>query len=143
MNDRNYFREIKKHSILKKNSSLRLNTVNHNKKIFFRKNYFGSQFFFMSCHYTKAFVHRLIIAAVNNFNVLKLTGWYPENIYLFKISSRNTTKKCEICSKLTIKTVERRSGVFIATFEHILHLFLVLLLFSMNREMFVGQFFFV
>ena len=36
---------------------------------------------------------------------------------------------CEICSKLTIKTPERRQclrlGIFIVNFEHILYLFLV------------------
>ena len=32
----------------------------------------------------------------------------PANIYLFKVSNRNTRKKCEICSKLTIKTPEQR-----------------------------------
>ena len=38
------------------------------------------------------------------------------NIYLFKLNKRNTWKRCEICSKLKIKTPERRqrrSGVFI------------------------------
>ena len=35
------------------------------------------------------------------------------NIYLFKVNNRNTRKICEICLKLTIKTPERRSGVFI------------------------------
>ena len=33
---------------------------------------------------------------------------YPANIYLFKVNYKNTRKKCEICSKLTIKTPERR-----------------------------------
>ena len=33
---------------------------------------------------------------------------YPTNIYLFKVSNKNTRKRCEICSKLTIKTPERR-----------------------------------
>ena len=50
-------------------------------------------------------------------------------------------KKCEICSKLTIETPERpqsrRSGVFIVNFEHISHLFLVFLLLTLNRKMFV------
>ena len=27
---------------------------------------------------------------------------------MFKVNNRNTRKKCEICSKLTIKTPERR-----------------------------------
>ena len=32
----------------------------------------------------------------------------PTNIYLFKLNKRYTSKRCEICSKLTIKTPERR-----------------------------------
>ena len=39
--------------------------------------------------------------AVNDF-------YLPGNIYLFKFNNRNTRKKCEICSMLTIKTPERR-----------------------------------
>ena len=30
--------------------------------------------------------------------------WSPVNIYLFKVNNRNTRKRCEICSNLTIKT---------------------------------------
>ena len=57
-------------------------------------------------------------------------------MYLFKVNNRNTRKKCEICSKLTIKTPERRrSGVFIVNFEHISHLFLVFLLLTLNKKM--------
>ena len=56
----------------------------------------------------------------------------PANIYLFKVNNRNTRKRREICSKLIIKTPERRhwlsSGVFIVNFEHTLHLVLVFLL---------------
>ena len=33
-----------------------------------------------------------------------LSNIIPANIYLFKDSSGNTRKRCEICSKLTIKT---------------------------------------
>ena len=32
-------------------------------------------------------------------------------IYLFKVNNRNTRTRCEICSKLTIKTPERRHWV--------------------------------
>ena len=32
----------------------------------------------------------------------------PAGIYMFKVSNRNTTTRCEICLKLTIKTPERR-----------------------------------
>ena len=56
----------------------------------------------------------------------------PASIYLLKINNRNTRKRSEKCSKLIIKTPEgrqwRRSGVVIVDFEHISHLFLVLLL---------------
>ena len=51
----------------------------------------------------------------------------PANIYLFKVNNRNTRKRCEMCSKLPIKTPGRRqwhrSGVSIVNFEHISHLF--------------------
>ena len=55
---------------------------------------------------------------------------YPANIYMFKVNNRNTRKMCEICSKLIIKTPERRqwrqwrrSGVFVVNFEHISRIF--------------------
>ena len=34
---------------------------------------------------------------------------YPAGNYMFKVNNRNTRKRCEICSKLTIKIPERRS----------------------------------
>ena len=61
----------------------------------------------------------------------------PANIYLFRVNNRNTSKKCEIRSNLTIKTPERRqwccTGVFIVNFEYISHLFLVFLLLTLNK----------
>ena len=33
---------------------------------------------------------------------------YPANIYLFKVSTRNTRKRCEMCQNLTMKTPELR-----------------------------------
>ena len=33
---------------------------------------------------------------------------YLAGIYLFKVDNRNTRARCEICSKLAIKTLERR-----------------------------------
>ena len=45
-----------------------------------------------------------------------MIGFNPAVIYLLKVNKRNTKTRCEICSKLTIKTPERRqwrrSGVF-------------------------------
>ena len=68
---------------------------------------------------------------------------FPANIYLFKFNNRDTRKRCEICSKLTMKTSERRQwrrfGVFIVNFEHIWHLFLVVLLLTLSKLM-LGRF---
>ena len=62
---------------------------------------------------------------------------YPAGNHIFKVNHRNTRARCEICSKLTIKTPERhhwrRSGVFIVNFEHISHLVLVFLLLILSR----------
>ena len=62
---------------------------------------------------------------------------YPAGIYMFKVNNRSTRTRCDICSKLTIKTPERRqwrrSGLFIVNFEHISHLVLVLLLLTFSR----------
>ena len=49
----------------------------------------------------------------------------PTNIYLFKVNNRNTEKKCENYSKLTIKTPERLSTLLIVNFGHNSLLFLV------------------
>ena len=65
-----------------------------------------------------------------------LKSYYLAGNYMFKIKNRNTRTRCEICSKLTIKTPEqhnlrRPTGVFIANFEHISHLVLVFLLLTL------------
>ena len=63
------------------------------------------------------------------------TDAIPSNIYLFKCNNRNTRKKCEKCSKLTIKTPEEClhcSGALIVNAEHISSLFLELL--NLNRQ---------
>ena len=56
--------------------------------------------------------------------------------YLLKLNNRKTRTRCELCSKLTLKTPERRqwrlSGVFIVNFEHISHLALLSLLLILN-----------
>ena len=68
----------------------------------------------------------------------------PVGIYLLKVSVRSSRKRCKICSKLTIKTPERRqwshSGVFSVKFEHISHLALVVfLLLTLNMYMPTGK----
>ena len=63
----------------------------------------------------------------------------PELSQLEFTSSKLTIKelRCEICSKLIIRTPERRqwrrSDVFIVNFEYISHLLLVLLLLTLSR----------
>ena len=37
-----------------------------------------------------------------------LIGENQANIYLLKVNTRNTSKRCEICLKITKKTPERR-----------------------------------
>ena len=67
--------------------------------------------------------------------------YLPVNIYLFKVYNRNARKRCEICSKLTMKAPEwcrHRSGVFIVNFEHISRLFLEILLLTLNKQMLAG-----
>ena len=63
--------------------------------------------------------------------ILKPSGHLPA-----QSQNRNNTTKCEICSKLTMKTPERRqshsSGVFIVNFEHVSQLTLVFLLLNLN-----------
>ena len=56
----------------------------------------------------------------------------PPGNYMFKFNNRNTRIRCEICSKLTIKT----PGV--VYFEHISHLVLRFLLLTLSRWMPVG-----
>ena len=61
---------------------------------------------------------------------------------MFKVNNRDTRTRFEICSKLTMKTLERRhwrrSGVFIVNFELVSHLALVFLLLTLNRLMLAG-----
>ena len=70
---------------------------------------------------------------LNTFKRIQRFFWVEWDInrsFLLKVNTRNTRARCEICSKLTKKKLERRqwcSGVFIVNFEHISHLVLVFL----------------
>ena len=61
----------------------------------------------------------------------------PAGNYMFIVNNRNTRRRCEICSELTIMTPERRHwrrpGIFVVNFEHISHLVLVFLLLTLSR----------
>ena len=68
-----------------------------------------------------------------HFIVISFSNYkFPAGSYMFKVNNRSTRKGCQICSKLTIKTTERRhwrsSAVIIVDFEYISHLVLVFLL---------------
>ena len=71
---------------------------------------------------------------LNDLNITQHSN--PAGNYMFKVSNRNTRTRCEICSKLTVKTPERchcrRSGFFIVNFEYISHLALVFLLLTLS-----------
>ena len=71
---------------------------------------------------------------------LSLTN-YRVNIYLLKVNNRYTRKRCEICSNLQIKTLERRQWhiLFIVTFENISHFFPVFLLLTLNKKCLPGS----
>ena len=84
-------------------------------------------------HFVKCFSYFFRILDFSSI-LAYLSSWKhnPADIYLLKVSNRNTRTICKICSKLAIKTPERRqwrrSGVFIVNFEHISRLVLVFLL---------------
>ena len=71
-----------------------------------------------------------------NSSMLDVWQVSPVGVYLLKVNNRDTRTKNKICSKLTIKTPERRQGrhssIFIVNFEHILHIVLVFLLLKLN-----------
>ena len=60
--------------------------------------------------------------------MVKLKADFPSN-YMFKVNNRNIKARCEICSKLTIKT-----PVCLFNFEHISHLILVFLSLTLSSE---------
>ena len=70
---------------------------------------------------------------------------YPANKYMLKFNNRNTRKKYETCSKLTIATPKQYywhySGVFIVIFEQTLYLGLVITLLILKRLLPARRFF--
>ena len=56
----------------------------------------------------------------------------PANKYLVKAGNTSTGKRCELCSKLTIKTLKRHHDVVLVS---VVDLFLVFILLTLNRLM--------
>ena len=63
---------------------------------------------------------RLISDVVNITNSLDIEGLFPAGNYLLKFNNRNIRARCEICSKLTIKTPEQRQICSMLNFEHVI-----------------------
>ena len=55
------------------------------------------------------YVSVLLDYAINKSKVADV-HLFPAGIYLLKINNRNNRTRCEICAKLTIKTLERRQS---------------------------------
>ena len=116
MNHQIFWKCFKPHSSKTKTWQL------HFIKVFWKiRNFYPNFFKSVSWHYWKTKAPEFHLKLHK-----KVKERAPAGIYLFKVNYRNTRTRCEICSKLTIKTPERhqwcRSGVFIVNFEHILHL---------------------
>ena len=79
-----------------------------------------------------------------NFHQVCFKQYNPVGNCMFKVSNRNTRARCEICSRLSLMTLEkldwRRSGVFNVNFEHISHLVLLFLLLTLRMQMPTGKF---
>ena len=74
----------------------------------------------------------------NKMSTNKCSSLYLAGNYKFKVNNRSTRARCELCSKLTIKTTLerhywRRSGVFIVNFEYIPFDVPVFLLLTLSR----------
>ena len=54
------------------------------------------------CGFCRCTLFTLMILFINK--QVKAKQYFPADKYMFKISNRNTSARCEICSKLTIKT---------------------------------------
>ena len=90
--------------------------------------FLSSLLFFWKLHSTRETRLFKSFNFMRNWLIRLLLFWLnTPNIYLFHVNNRNFKKGCEICSKLTIKTPEKRqwrlSGVFIVKSPHTSHLF--------------------
>ena len=88
--------------------------------------------FWMTLNKASAHLYKL----GNNIYTIKNS---PTNNHLFIVNNIYTKKRCEICLKLTIRTLEWRPTVFVVDFEHISHLCLEFLLLTLNKLVFAGS----
>ena len=75
--------------------------------------------------------------------LLLIQNTTQEKIYIFKVNNANTRKRCEICSKVTIKTLDRlhwrRSDIFVVKFGDISYLLLIFVLLTLNMFSITGS----
>ena len=98
-----------------------------------------------SCNLTTCYKNFLIaFFAVNVLANQNYQIFQPSGTYLLKVNSRNTRTRCGICSKLTIKTPERRQlssirCLYCKLYTHFAT-FLVFVL-TLNMQLFAGKLF--
>ena len=63
----------------------------------------------------------LLLALKRYLSLARGSGVFPSDNHIFKVNNRNTRARCEICSKLTLKTPERRQWCRSGVFTHIFH----------------------
>ena len=101
--------------------------------------YFLPISFHMICRIMVMLVLQHVLLCVSNVvfsRIFSSVSYFPTGNYLLNVNNRNSRTRCEVCSKLTIKTSERlqcrRFVIFIVYFEHISDLVLVFLLLTLN-----------
>ena len=87
--------------ILPRNNTIRRQESNHD------------NLYLISFNYISSFVETLgmferVFVSCSKLCFQRFVRTNPANIYFFKVNNRNTRKRCEICSKFTIKKPQRR-----------------------------------
>ena len=95
------------------------------------------QLFYIISQYPVAFMSEILlkVSEISSswFTAFVLKLDCPANIYLFKFNNRNGRNRCEICSKLTLKTPYDVVMIFLLITLNIFHItFLVFLLLNLN-----------
>ena len=90
-----------------------------------------------SCNFCEIFQNTCCSESSFTVAFFLFNSFNKANIYLLKVSKRNTWKKCEIYSKSTIKASKRRYwrcfAVHIVNFGHVSHVFLLFLLLKFEQ----------
>ena len=85
----------------------RINMCEKNQNSQSKTNNFLNKLFEKKQTKTHKFKYNILQACGNKTNIFKEKFSFPSGTYLLKFNNRNTTPRCKICSKLTIKTPEQ------------------------------------